>query len=113
MNTALLLAVFLSFSTYALAQNIECFNCGYREDADGHRSKIPDEYEDVPFCGTDNLSNSTAPHKGVFPVSSSSEHYSNCYKLVFIIQYITAVNVAQTDQIFCREVAALHSKSKR
>ena len=78
MNTALLLAVFLSFSTYALAQNIECFNCGYREDADGHRSKIPDEYEDVPFCGTDNLSNSTAPHKGVFPVSSSSEHYSNC-----------------------------------
>ena len=76
-GTILILAVLLSISTYVSSQNIECYNCGYREDASGKRTKIPMEYIDVPFCCEDNLSNSTAPHEPTFPVCNSSPNQWN------------------------------------
>ena len=41
-----------------------CYNCGYMEKADGTMVKIPDMYEDIPFCG-ENFLNDTmdAPTK--------------------------------------------------
>ena len=41
-----------------------CYNCGYMEKSDGTMVKIPDMYEDIPFCG-DNFLNDTmdAPTK--------------------------------------------------
>ena len=83
-GTILILAVLLSISAYVLSQNIECYNCGYREDASGKRTKIPMEYIDVPFCGEDNLSNSTAPHEPTFPVCNSSPNQWNLKIVIYM-----------------------------
>jgi hypothetical protein len=46
-----------------------CYNCGYMEKADGSMSKIPDQVEDIPFCG-ENFLNDTldAPTKALMIV---------------------------------------------
>ena len=108
-GTIWILAILLSISAYVLSQNIECYNCGYREDASGKRTKIPMEYIDVPFCGEDNLSNSTAPHEPTFPVCNSSLNQWNSK----INVNICIMDIISKYNYFHRAVAALHTKSKR
>ena len=46
-----------------------CYNCGYMEDKNGNKHRIPDMYEEIPFCDFDDT-NSTMdiPTKPLFIV---------------------------------------------
>ena len=55
------------------ANALSCFSCGYKEDKDGHRTAIEEPGENVTFCGTDKLSNSsTVPTEEAAPVNLQS-----------------------------------------
>ena len=60
--------LFIFLATYSVVlavvffqvDGIRCYSCGYREDADGIRTQIPNStYENVPFCGVDNLNDTS------------------------------------------------------
>ena len=52
------------------ANALTCFSCGYKEDKDGHRTEIDDPRENITYCGTDKLSNSsTVPTEVAAPVT--------------------------------------------
>lgn len=46
----------LQFQASIAQDGDQCYFCGYMEDSEGHKDKIPSQDEDIPFCafGTEN-----------------------------------------------------------
>ena len=61
-------SLFTIFTVVVLRANaLTCFSCGYKEDKDGHRTAIDEPGENVTYCGTDKLNN-TSPTEEAAPV---------------------------------------------
>ena len=72
MKLVFVVASLFAISTVVIlrANALTCFSCGYKEDKDGHRTQIDEPGENVTFCGTDKLSNSsTVPTEEAAPVT--------------------------------------------
>ena len=70
MKSIIFSVVFAATLAVAFCQALQCYSCGYREDANGAKTKIPDEYEDIAFCGVDNLNDTEdVPIENAPPVS--------------------------------------------
>ena len=72
MKLIFVVASIFTISTVVIlrANALTCFSCGYKEDKDGHRTAIEEPGENVTFCGTDKLSNSsTVPTEQAAPVT--------------------------------------------
>ena len=81
-----------SIVAVAFCQDLQCYSCGYREDGSGDKTKIPDEYEDIAFCGVDNLNETEdVPIKNAPPVRDKIKFSSE--KLVFLIKFVLDTNV--------------------
>ena len=73
------------------ANALTCFSCGYKEDKDGHRTEIDDPSENITYCGTDKLSNSsTVPTEVAAPVTLQFNvpHFYNIFLRNFMISFI-------------------------
>lgn len=111
------LLIFLAFFSAILAlvffqvEGLTCYSCGYREDADGTRTEIPNTYEDVPFCGVDNLNDTSNVHTEEAPVVRTPCFGILRYKLLVSLEINMVIYPSYTKNeccnISCNRVVAV------
>ena len=57
------------FQVAQMQDNFQCYECGYMEDHEGHKSHYPSQVEDIPFCGNDTINPDTTPQTNVTEAS--------------------------------------------
>ena len=67
----------------ALLEEMGCFSCGYEQLPNGTRVPISSEFEDVAFCGVDNLNETLdAPIAPMYPVRNFCIFNADKYRLL-------------------------------